>query len=91
MAYLLYDDFCDDERFGGYDNTDSCLMNRSNKKIKKNIPAPIVAVALIPLLTKKSSKVKIVIPIAEKTPIVLPKIVEKKLEEPVKDSWEDDD
>jgi hypothetical protein len=93
MASLLYDDFCDDERFGGYDKGDSRIMNRPDKKIKKKTP-PQVATPVAspkPLLKKKSSEVKIVVPIAEKTPMVLPKIVEEKVEEKVKDSWEDDD
>ena len=92
MASLLYDDFCDDERFGGYDKGDSRIMNRLDKKVKKKIP-PLVVTPVAsprPILKKRDSQVKIVLPIVEKTPAVLPKIVEEKVEK-VKDSWDDDD
>jgi hypothetical protein len=97
---FLYDGMCEDERFGGYDKGDSRIMNRSEKKPKKKIPTPVVAPIISsprPLLKKKNSEVKLVVPaksISENVPMVLPMVLPKIVEEvveKVKDSWEDDD
>lgn len=91
----IYED-CNYDHFDDYDTTDSRIVNRSEKKTKPTIKILPVS-PLVKLKTKNVPKEKkipsTIIPTVIPTVLptaVLPTAVLPKIEEEIKDNWDDD-